>query len=53
MKVGNPRAENGVQFLLEANGKFGMESWACKKVSFQIDKGGEERTDLKKFPFSC
>lgn len=31
MKVGSPRAENVIQFLVEAHGKFGMESYACER----------------------
>lgn len=43
--------ENGIQFLLEADGEFGMESCACEKPDFR--KTREGKNYLKGFPFSC
>lgn len=33
--------ENGIQFLLEADGEFGMESCACEKPDFRKTREGE------------
>lgn len=43
MKVDSSRAENGIQFLLEADEKFGMESCACEKVFREKRVGGKEQ----------